>query len=146
LFRFSRKADYAIVLLSHLARRDGRLASACELAAASRLTRPLVANLLKELARGGLLDSVRGVRGGYRLARPAWRIALTDILAAVDGPLSIVECTGDPTGACCGLSPICPSRPAMVRLQTAVRALFAGVSLADLSSEAPLLAAPQVSR
>jgi Rrf2 family protein len=109
MIRISKKADYAVFAMSYLARRaahaeraqqgaaepttrDVPLVSAQEIANVSSLNKSVVANLLKDLGRAGLLDSVRGVRGGYRLARPAREISLAQILAVVDGPLSIVDC------------------------------------------------------
>jgi Rrf2 family protein len=99
MFRITRKADYAVFILSFLARRaaqansDG-LVSAQELASFSSLNKSLVANLLKDLNRAGFLTSVRGARGGYRLAKPAETINLAGILEAVEGPFTFVECAG----------------------------------------------------
>lgn len=100
MFRITRKADYAVFLLSTLARtaaEEGRgvLTSAQDLASYSSLNKSLVANLLKDMHRAGLVDSVRGARGGYRLARASEDIHLAEILHAVEGPFSFVECATD---------------------------------------------------
>lgn len=97
MFRITRKADYAVFILSFLARRAAEegpdaLVSAQELASFSALNKSLVANLLKDLNRAGFLSSVRGARGGYRLDRPANRINLLEILRTVEGPFTFVEC------------------------------------------------------
>ena len=100
MFRITRKADYAVFLLSTLARtaaEEGRgvLTSAQDLASYSSLNKSLVANLLKDMHRASLVDSVRGARGGYRLARASEDIHLAEILHAVEGPVSFVECATD---------------------------------------------------
>ncbi|MBK8976773.1 MAG: Rrf2 family transcriptional regulator [Planctomycetes bacterium] len=103
MFRITRKADYAVFILSFLARRaaepgDDDLVSAQELASFSALNKSLVANLMKDLNRAGFLTSVRGARGGYRLAKPAAEIDLAGILEAVEGPFTFVECAGHSLG------------------------------------------------
>ena len=95
MFRITKKADYAVFILSYLARRaaeEGRdaLVSAQELASFSALNKSLVANLLKDLTRAGFLSSVRGARGGYRLAASPREISLGAVLRAVEGPFSFV--------------------------------------------------------
>ncbi|MEZ5963755.1 MAG: Rrf2 family transcriptional regulator [Planctomycetota bacterium] len=101
MIRISKKADYAVFLLGYLVRaadetgNGQRLVSAQELADHSALNRSLVANLLKDLARKGLLASERGVHGGYRLARTPQEITLKDILDAVEGPFLLVDCASD---------------------------------------------------
>ena len=65
------------------------------MAAHIQLSKAVVANLLKDLAKAGLLSSVRGVHGGYSLARLSKEISLLSILEAVDGPFSLVECAHD---------------------------------------------------
>lgn len=99
MIRISKKADYAVFIMGWLAQRaesaDGEqaeLASAQGIAEQTHLSRPLVANLLKDLARAGLLTSVRGQRGGYRLTLPAADISLAQILEAVEGPFTFVSC------------------------------------------------------
>ena len=100
MFRITRKADYAVFILSFLARRRAEagadeLVSAQELASFSSLNKSLVANLLKDLNRAGFLDSVRGARGGYKLARAPQEISLASILRTVEGPFSFVECASE---------------------------------------------------
>ena len=112
MFRITRKGDYAVFILSHLARtaaerRDDPLVSAQELASFSALNKSLVANLLKDLTRAGFLSSVRGARGGYRLARPPRSISLAQILKAVEGPFSFVECVHEDSNE--NPSPVVPA-------------------------------------
>ena len=78
MLRISKKADYAVFLLGAIARQgaypggraEDAVVSAHEIARQAGLNKSVVANLLKEFSRHGLLESVRGLRGGYRLASP----------------------------------------------------------------------------
>ena len=70
MLRISKLTDYATVLLARLAARPQAQFTSAQLAAESHLATPTVSKLLKQLQRGGLVTSTRGVHGGYRLARP----------------------------------------------------------------------------
>lgn len=100
MLRISKKADYAVFLLGAIARQGAypggsaaeSVVSAHEIAKQARLNKSVVANLLKEFARHNLLDSVRGLRGGYRLARAPHEISLGQILEVVEGEFVLVDC------------------------------------------------------
>ena len=66
MLRLSKKADYAIILLSHLGEASGPV-SAQEMASNYHLPQPMIANILKQLAASKLVESTRGVQGGYLL-------------------------------------------------------------------------------
>lgn len=82
MFRLSKLADYATVLMACLSEDAGTL-SAQALAERTRLEGPTVAKLLKQLAQAELVLSTRGASGGYRLARPAQAISIAEIIAAI---------------------------------------------------------------
>lgn len=100
MLRISKKADYAVFLLGAIARQGAypggpageAVVSAHEIARQARLNKSVVANLLKEFAKHGLLESVRGLRGGYRLMKPPGEISLADILEVVEGRFVLVDC------------------------------------------------------
>ena len=106
MLRISKKADYAVFLLGTIARQGAfpggnaadSVVSAHEIAKLAGLNKSVVANLLKEYARSGLLTSVRGLRGGYRLARHPADVSLAEILEVVEGKFVLVDCVaaGDP--------------------------------------------------
>ena len=76
MIKLSRMADYGVILMTQLARENGAVTTAAELAASCALPPPTVSKLLKELAQEGLLESRRGTKGGYALARPAENISM----------------------------------------------------------------------
>ena len=132
MIRLSRLSDYGIVLMAHLAGlgRPGPH-NARELAAEARLPLPVVSKLLKTLAREGLLESHRGAKGGYSLARSPERITTAEMITALEGPIGLTECTVHP-GACTQESS-CHVREPWQRINQAVRHALEDVTLADLA-------------
>ncbi len=132
MIRLTRLTDYGIMLLTIIAReRNGSTRSARELAARSRLPQPTVSKLLKALAHGGLLETRRGVRGGFSLAKPAEQVTVADIIAALEGPIGITECTAHPGQ--CGVEPLCPVRTNWRKINRAVLEALRGISLAEMA-------------
>jgi FeS assembly SUF system regulator len=135
MIRITRLTDYGIVLMSQLAVAPERLFNAPELAAESRLPLPMVSKILKQLARAGLLDSHRGVHGGYTLGRPAEDISVVEIITALDGPIAMTECIEDAPGVC-EVEVSCPVRSNWNRINRAIREALEGVTLAEMSQPA----------
>ena len=134
MFRISRLTDYGTVLLVYLAEQDGRLCSASEVAAGTHVAQPTVQKLLKVLARTGLVDSVRGADGGYRLSRSPQQINAAEILDALEGPVAITECSA--TESQCELESLCHVGGAWQRINSALRVALADITLADLGRPA----------
>ena len=135
MIRFSRMADYGVLLLGHFAQHEHALASTSELAETYHMPRPVVANLLKEFCKAGLLESQRGLHGGYRLARPATDISLLDVLSVIDGPVQLIDCAVlDIAGSSsqCGYEDVCPSRSPMRAVHRRIIDLLDGISLSEL--------------
>lgn len=134
MLRFSRQADYGLVLMSHFARRSGSdVLSARDLSVETGLPLPTVGKVLKLLARRGLLQSQRGVHGGYVLARAAGEISVAAVVQALDGPVEMADCVpGAPRT--CDHEPRCPMRSPMHRLNAVVLEALSRVSLDDLNA------------
>ena len=132
MLRISRLTDYATLLLMHMAQAPSQVYSARELAVRAGLPLPVVAKLLKLLARGGLLLSQRGAAGGYGLARAPARISMAQILAAVEGPLAVTECALG-RGAC-EMEKGCATRPHWQLIGHALQVALDAVSLADMAA------------
>lgn len=146
MLQFTRRVDYALIALTHLALApDGQTrVSARELARAYDLSQPLVANVLKALAKGGLVESVRGTKGGYELLVPADRLTVGRVSELLEGPLRLAECVGDADpraavqhkdGKCC-LSRTCPVRQSVFRIHLKIRDVLYGVTIAELARTA----------
>jgi FeS assembly SUF system regulator len=131
LIRLSRITDYGIVLMAHLAEQpQDAPRNAREVAAETRLPLPVVSKVLKSLARAGLLVSQRGAKGGYALARPAGQITVPQMIAALEGPFGLTECSLHP-GAC-PQERGCHVREPWQRISRAVQTTLGRITLADL--------------
>ena len=94
MLRLSKKADYALMAMKHLATRaDNASSSAREIAEQYDIPLELMAKVLQRLARRGLVTSLQGTRGGYRLARSTQQISVADIIEAIEGPLRVTACS-----------------------------------------------------
>ncbi|ANJ66329.1 SUF system Fe-S cluster assembly regulator [Halothiobacillus diazotrophicus] len=131
MLKISRMSDYAIVLLTTLARGETPQSNARALAERTGLSQPTVGKLLKTLTASGLLTSQQGRHGGYRLARAADEISIADIVEAIDGPIAMTECyTADHD---CEREANCSVRPHWNTINRGVRELLTGTTLATLS-------------
>lgn len=132
MVRLGKLTDYGLVLLTCLAKSEGvTLRTARELAAVSGLPLPTVSRLLQELLKSGLLVSHRGIKGGYTLARPPREISVIDVIAALEGPVAITECSTDVAGIC-DLEPSCPIKSNQRVINQAVRGVLERITLSHL--------------
>ncbi len=145
----SKMADYAVVLAVHLGHLGGNLggagaaqASTADLSEATKLSTATVAKVLKALGRAGLVTAARGSGGGYRLARQPRDVTVADVIAAIDGPLAMTECTGDSDHESCTHLSYCATKPHWARVTLAVQAALGAVTLADMM--APPFMAPVI--
>lgn len=135
MLRLRKLTDYGTVMAAHMARAPERVFSAAELAAASGVGLPTASKILKLLARAALLQSVRGAKGGYVLARPAAQISLAQVIDAMEGPLGVTECSAG-TGLCPQES-ACAIRDGWLSVDRIIRRALGETSLADLARPLP---------
>lgn len=139
MLRLSKKADYALMAVKHLAmRQDAASSSAREIAEAYEIPLELLAKVLQRLVRSRLLVSVQGTRGGYRLSRAAATIPVGDVIQAVDGPLTVTACSDEDHN--CDQYSKCSIRDPLWKIRSRIVDALATVSVADLADDA---AAPQ---
>jgi len=131
MLRISKMTDYAIVLMVELTRHRETL-SAHALADRAHLEVPTVSKVLKLLAGSGLLQSYRGANGGYRVNRPAAEISVAEVIAAIEGPIAMTECSVEP--GLCHQEDNCNLRGNWQRLSVAVSRALEKVSLAEMSA------------
>jgi Rrf2 family protein len=129
MLKLSKKVDYGLVLLSDL-HNGVAPASAREIAERYHLPAPMAANILKALASGGIVTSTRGALGGYVLARPASAISLADVVEALEGPLSLLDCTDH--GGGCEHQPGCPTTNPIQRVHRRFQLFMAGYMLDEI--------------
>jgi Rrf2 family protein len=141
MLALTRKTDYALIALTHLAQEAGGCISAREIATRYRIPLPLLMNILKVLTNQGLARSARGPRGGYSLALPPDRITLNDVIRAVEGPVQLVQCVvhdgaeRDARGDC-ELTGCCPVRRPIQRIHERLVQFLDDVTLAEITNPA----------
>ena len=131
MIKLSRMADYGVILMTQLAREKGALTTAADLSASCALPLPTVSKLLKRLAQETLLESHRGTKGGYALARAATDISMADIIGAVEGPIALTDCI-EADGTVCEIEALCPTRTNWRRINDVLTQALEGVSLAEM--------------
>lgn len=134
MLRISKLTDYATVLLAELARQPEACVPASQLADATGLEIPTVSKVLKTLAKGSVVSSVRGVNGGYRLARKPEAVSVADVVRAMEGPIALTECALE--SGLCSHEPRCHLRGNWQRIGFAVEQALQALSLADLADPA----------
>jgi len=140
MLRVSKLTDYATVVMTVLAgvaaaRGADAVISAQDLAERAHLELPTVSKLLKQLAHAGLVASLRGVNGGYRLARTPERITIADVVTAMEGPIGMTECSAQ--AGLCGHESHCGVRVNWQRINQAIAQALASVTVADMVKPAP---------
>ena len=140
MLRLSKKTDYALMAMKHLAVQGASggpgAASAREIAEHYDIPIELLAKILQRLARRGLLTSHQGTRGGYSLARPATVISIADVIQAVDGPLTVTACSVHDQA--CGQYSKCNVRDPLWRIKDRILTSLAACSLDEIASDTPL--------
>lgn len=135
MLKLTKKADYGLIALRHLALGAvGATASAKEMAEAYGLPLPLLAKILQKLARGGMLQSVAGTNGGYRLTRDPKNISAMEVIRAIDGPIVLTSCFTEHRN--CNTSAMCTVREPLRRVHEAMLGLLEKFTIAELASDA----------
>ena len=129
MLRISKLTDYAILMMVELAR-DGEMLSAHALAERVHVEIPTASKVLKLLAGNDLLESYRGANGGYRVSRTAAEISVAEVIAAIEGPIAMTECSVEE--GLCAQEDNCGLRSNWQRISLAVAQALRDVSLAEM--------------
>jgi FeS assembly SUF system regulator len=143
MLKVNKLTDYAVVVLCDLLRGQS-LRSAADLAQSSGVPLPTVSKILKQLARTGLLQSARGVNGGYGFAKSPEGISMTEVIEALEGPIAVTGCIED-SGDCEHLHE-CPMSGHWNAVNVAVRRSLDEVRLIDMLPEARFMDPEDLSR
>jgi Rrf2 family protein len=130
MFRLSKKADYGLIALKHLAQHADTSISAREIAKEYRIPAELLAKILQRLARKGLLVSQHGTNGGYVLARDPSSISIVDVVEALEGPIGITPCE---RGTQCEQLDVCSVRDPLRKLKVKVVRVLGDTSIYELA-------------
>src|ERR1044071_4057133 len=135
MLRLSKKSDYALIAMKHLATRPdgGGSSSAREISESYDIPLELLAKVLQRLVRARLLVSVQGTRGGYRLGRSAQLISVADVIQAVDGPVTVTACSD--TDHNCDQFNKCSIRDPLWKIKNRILESLNTVSVAEMAAD-----------
>lgn len=133
MLRLSKKTDYALLALQHLAMEaPSGVASTRAIAERFDIPLELLAKVLQQLARHGLVTAHKGVHGGYHLTRPARAISVAEVVQAIDGPMTFTVCS--PTDVRCDQFATCTVRDPLWRVKDRIVSVLRTLSLADMTA------------
>ena len=136
MLRLSKKADYALISMKHLALRGDRgSSSAREIAGQYDIPIELLAKILQRLVRRGLLVSQQGTRGGYQLGRVPSQISVADVIQAIEGPVTVTACSTE-DGQCDQFSK-CNVRDPLYRVRERILSALGECTIAELAADPP---------
>jgi Rrf2 family protein len=136
MLKLTKKADYGLMAMKHLAEHADRGAcSAKDVAEAYGIPPEALAKILQKLAKAGLLNSQHGMNGGYTLAREAGLISAFEVIRAIDGPLFITSCIS--VRGECGQSDRCTIREPLRRVNQSIEEVLKRITISEMR-EAPV--------
>ena len=130
MIRISKLTDYALVILAYLSKNPAQFAQAGDIALNTQINKPTTAKVLKMLARHGILESARGVTGGYRLVNTLQEISVAEIVQILEGPMAIMDCSLGQEY--CAISKNCEIRAPWSKINQVIIKALETVKLSDL--------------
>lgn len=131
MLRISKLTDYAIIVLGQMARQPERSYAANELAESAGINAPTASKVLKMMTRAGLLESIRGAKGGYQLVVAPEKTTIARIIAALEGPIALTECGLDHNS--CDQSRFCQVKGNWSLINGAIRTALEAITLKDMT-------------
>lgn len=122
MIKLSKKVDYGLIAIGHIAyREEDRVVTAKHIASEYDIPQELLAKVLQRLAREGLITSQNGPKGGYVLARDPHEITVGDVIKAIEGPIDMVDCSA---GDDCAQMEKCTVRTPIQGIQRSITQLL----------------------
>jgi Rrf2 family protein len=136
MLKLTKKADYGLIALRHLAVNSGDVSSSAKaIADCYGIPLPLLAKILQKLTKLGMLQSLPGTNGGYRLAREASRITALEVIRAIDGPIILTSCFTEHGE--CSHSEKCTVRTPLRKVHEGILNLLETITISDMSKDEP---------
>src|SRR5215831_15973437 len=134
MFKLSKKADYGLIAVKHLAlhRRD-HACSASEIAEEYGISATLMAKVLQKLAHKSIVAAKHGSSGGYQLAKDPSQISALDVITAIDGPVLITSCVT--SHGPCDATEKCSVREPLRRVNESILQVLSTVTISQMSEE-----------
>jgi Rrf2 family protein len=134
MFKLSKRADYGLIAVKHLAlHRNQHACSANEIAEEYGISATLMAKVLQKLARQSLVSAKHGSSGGYQLARDPDQISALDVISAIDGPVFITSCVT--SHGTCDATEKCSVREPLRRVNESILNVLNTVTISQMSED-----------
>jgi Rrf2 family protein len=134
MFKLSKKADYGLIAVKHLAlHRHQHACSANEIAEEYGISATLMAKVLQKLAHHSLVAAKHGSSGGYQLAKEPGQISALDVISAIDGPVLITSCVTSHGN--CDATEKCSVREPLRRVNESILNVLSTVTISQMSEE-----------
>ncbi|MCP4239017.1 MAG: Rrf2 family transcriptional regulator [bacterium] len=142
MLKLTKRTEYGLIALVHLAENPGRVVSAREIGEQYPVPRRLLAEVLKDLQHAHLIDSQRGAHGGYSLAFEPKDISIGKVVQALEGAPALTECQSAPIENECEVKGKCPIRNPLERIRSGIWSLMENTTLSSLLEPSQFVAAP----
>ena len=136
MLKLSKKVEYALISLIHIAEEDKKISSR-EIAEHYHIPAELLGKVLQTLKKNQIIDSTQGIKGGYQLSRNLREITLGQVIEAVDGPVYITPCACDDN--LCSQEKTCNIKSPVIYFQDQLEKLIYGISLEKFKDGSPQL-------
>lgn len=135
MLKLTKRADYGLIALKHLANRRPASASAKDIADSYGIPLPLLSKVLQKLARAGFLISEHGTNGGYRLSRDPREITALEVIRSIDGPIFLTSCFTEHGSGECQHTSRCNVREPLRKVHEGITRLLESITISDMSEE-----------
>jgi len=134
MLKLSKKIDYGLMAISHIAYRgdDNKIVNTKRIAEEYSIPVELLAKILQKMAKGGLITSLNGPKGGYVLARPPGDITIGEVVKAIEGPIELVDCYRAGETDCQQLGKCSVRRP-IRRIQDSISRLLDSMTIEEIT-------------
>jgi len=134
MLKLSKKVDYGLMAISHIAfcEDEKKIVNTKRIAEEYRIPVELLAKILQKMAKGGLITSLNGPKGGYVLARPPRDITVGQVVNAIEGPIELVHCYRENETDCQQLSK-CSVRKPIRRIQDSIARLLDSITIEEIT-------------
>jgi Rrf2 family transcriptional regulator, cysteine metabolism repressor len=134
MLKLSKKIDYGLMAISHIAYRgdDNKIVNTKRIAEEYSIPVELLAKILQKMAKGGLITSLNGPKGGYVLARPPRDITIGEVVKAIEGPIELVDCYRGGEADCQQLGKCSVRRP-IRRIQDSISRLLDSMTIEEIT-------------
>lgn len=128
MLMLSKKVEYGLIAILHMAdARSSSLITAKEISDLYNIPAELLGKVLQSLAKSGLVESIQGARGGYKMALPIAQVTLGKVIEALEGPMVLARCQEHPSH--CGQFTACNIKEPILQIHDQLQSFINGISL-----------------